>query len=149
MDEDEKLRRITRLLEQGCTMLAVHHDCGAPLFRCQGEVVCPVCSFKEDVSYPAAKADLPGQEESGSFDALHSQEAIRKISSEENVPKKVANGRHHDDEWDRAREHLRSSLLQKLEEITVAMQEEQDLDKLKRQLDCIVGLLGAFRSLDE
>jgi len=47
MDEDEVLEKITRLLERGCTMLATHHDCGAPLFRCQGEVVCPVCSFAD------------------------------------------------------------------------------------------------------
>lgn len=44
MDEEEKLKKITKLLEQGCTMLAAHHDCGAPLFRCKGEVLCPVCS---------------------------------------------------------------------------------------------------------
>ena len=28
-------------------MLASHHDCGAPLFRCQGDIVCPVCSFED------------------------------------------------------------------------------------------------------
>ena len=45
MDEEEKLKRITRLLEQGCTMLAAHHDCGAPLFRRKGEIICPICSL--------------------------------------------------------------------------------------------------------
>lgn len=44
MDEEEKLNRITRMLERGCTMLAEHHDCGAPLFRCKGEILCPICS---------------------------------------------------------------------------------------------------------
>jgi UPF0148 protein len=48
MDEEEMLKRMTRFLEQGCTMLASHHDCGAPLFRCKGEIICPVCSPKED-----------------------------------------------------------------------------------------------------
>jgi len=28
-------------------MLAAHHDCGAPLFRYHGQVVCPVCSFDD------------------------------------------------------------------------------------------------------
>ena len=28
-------------------MLASHHDCGAPLFRCQGDIVCPVCTFED------------------------------------------------------------------------------------------------------
>ena len=45
MDEEEKLRRITSLLEQGCTMLAAHHNCGAPLFRRKGEIICPICSL--------------------------------------------------------------------------------------------------------
>lgn len=47
MQEDEVLAKITKLLERGCTMLASHHDCGAPLFRCQGDIVCPVCSFED------------------------------------------------------------------------------------------------------
>ncbi len=59
MDEDEVLSKITRLLEQGCTMLATHHDCGAPLFRCQGEVVCPVCSFPDKSSSIALATRAP------------------------------------------------------------------------------------------
>ena len=47
MEEEEAIKRISRLLEMGGTMLANHHDCGAPLFRYKGEVVCPVCSFEE------------------------------------------------------------------------------------------------------
>lgn len=60
MDEEEKLKKITKLLEQGCTMLAAHHDCGAPLFRCKGEVLCPVCSCG------AVKYDAKRPGESGS-----------------------------------------------------------------------------------
>ena len=61
MNEDEVLAKITRLLEKGCTMLASHHDCGAPLFRCQGDIVCPVCSFQEEplsaMRVPVTEAD--------------------------------------------------------------------------------------------
>jgi len=46
-DSDDKIQRITRLLEKGGTMLATHHECGAPMFRYQGKVVCPVCDFQE------------------------------------------------------------------------------------------------------
>lgn len=46
-DENRKLQMITRLLERGGTMLASHHECGAPLFRYQGKVLCPVCDFQE------------------------------------------------------------------------------------------------------
>ena len=59
MNEDEVLAKITRLLEKGCTMLASHHDCGAPLFRCQGDIVCPVCSFQEE---PLSTMRVPATE---------------------------------------------------------------------------------------
>lgn len=48
MPENEKIRKITSLLEKGGTMLATHHECGAPQFRYQGKIVCPVCDFPEE-----------------------------------------------------------------------------------------------------
>lgn len=47
MSEDAKIQKITELLEKGGTMLADHHDCGAPMFRYKGQIVCPVCSYEE------------------------------------------------------------------------------------------------------
>lgn len=49
MPENGKIRKITNLLEKGGTMLASHHECGAPQFRYQGKVVCPVCDFPEEI----------------------------------------------------------------------------------------------------
>ncbi|MFA4958077.1 MAG: Sjogren's syndrome/scleroderma autoantigen 1 family protein [Candidatus Methanoperedens sp.] len=46
-ESDDKIQMITKLLEKGGTMLATHHDCGAPMFRYQGKVICPVCEFQE------------------------------------------------------------------------------------------------------
>jgi len=43
IDENLKMQKITKLLEKGGTMLAQSHDCGAPMFRFQGKVLCPVC----------------------------------------------------------------------------------------------------------
>jgi uncharacterized Zn finger protein (UPF0148 family) len=84
MDEDEVLSKITRLLEQGCTMLATHHDCGAPLFRRQGEVVCPVCSFADDPDSPVKvlPSGLSGAErdEKSNFDRAHLQERGAQIA---------------------------------------------------------------------
>ncbi|MFZ2473034.1 MAG: Sjogren's syndrome/scleroderma autoantigen 1 family protein [Methanothrix sp.] len=137
MDEDEVLSKITRLLEQGCTMLATHHDCGAPLFRCQGEVVCPVCSFAEQPDSPARAlpSRLPesGLDEKSNFDRAHLQEK----------------GENDDEELRAAIGNLRASLLQRLRELTVALDDGPDLDKLKKQLDCLEGLLRVFRSLQE
>jgi len=46
-----------------------------------------------------------------------------------------------------AKAHLRGPLQRKLLALTAGLEGEQDLDKLKKQLDCIEGLLKVFRSL--
>jgi UPF0148 protein len=135
MDEDEVLSKITKLLEQGSTMLATHHDCGAPLFRCQGEIVCPVCSFADEPNSPA-KSKPSGsseekQEERSNLDRALLQE----------------NGKNSNEELSAAIGNLRATLLAKLRELTAAVQDEHDLHMLKRQLDCLEGLLRTLRSL--
>lgn len=45
--EDKDLEKVTKMLERGGTMLAKHCECGAPLFKFQGKVVCPVCDAKK------------------------------------------------------------------------------------------------------
>lgn len=48
--DDNNIKKISKMLEIGGTMLAQHcSSCGAPLFRYQGRVLCPVC---EDVNDP-------------------------------------------------------------------------------------------------
>lgn len=45
--EERDLDKVTKMLEKGGTMLAKHCECGAPLFKYQGKVVCPVCDAKK------------------------------------------------------------------------------------------------------
>ncbi len=48
-EKDKKVKRIARFLELGGTMLAQHCKvCGAPKFRYQGTVICPVCDVEEE-----------------------------------------------------------------------------------------------------
>jgi len=150
MDEDEVLGKITKLLEKGCTMLATHHDCGAPLFRWQGEVVCPVCSFPDKPLSP------PKAEPSGSAAQVDKSNPERAPSSENGageglperpVTKEAISEAREDVEFMRAKANLRASLLRRLGELTACLEVEQDLDRLKKQLDCIEGLLRAFRSM--
>jgi UPF0148 protein len=61
-EKDRKVKRIARFLELGGTMLAEHCKvCGAPKFRYQGTVICPICDVREeeDTQKPAAKAQVP------------------------------------------------------------------------------------------
>lgn len=62
MDSDDNVKKIARFLENGGTMLANHCDnCGAPLFRFKGEIICPLCSGVEtgEVSVPISKDKAP------------------------------------------------------------------------------------------
>ena len=195
MEEDEVLAKITKLLERGCTMLASHHDCGAPLFRCQGDIVCPVCSF-EDESVSAmrgpASETVSGEEERRSdlsraqllqMHETPSRRGIKKDrsdrsaergepdqSAERGQPDRSADRSQSDrsadrSQSDRSRERypsildevqfhsvendLRSALLFRLHELTASLRAEQDLDKLKRLLDCLEALLRVLKSLAE
>ena len=195
MQEDEVLAKITKLLERGCTMLASHHDCGAPLFRCQGDIVCPVCSFEDEsvsaMRRPASEA-VSGEEERrqdlsrAQLMQIHETPSRRGIkkdrsdrSSERVEPDQSAERGQPDrsservepdqsaeiGQSDRSREgytsiqdevqfhsvenDLRSALLFRLHELTASLRAEQDLDKLKRLLDCLEALLRVLKSLSE
>jgi UPF0148 protein len=154
MEEDEVLSKITRLLEKGCTMLATHHDCGAPLFRCRGEVVCPVCSFADEPSSAPGGQQLAspgaGEDEKANSDRAHlpESEKIGRLYAEIKA-KPAGKDEQNDEDLKQAKGSLHAALLHRLREITAALEEENDLDKLKKQLDCLEGLLRVFRSMQE
>jgi UPF0148 protein len=138
MEEDEVLERITKLLEKGCTMLATHHECGAPLFRCQGEVVCPVCSFGLDKGEPASvssPSSKPMDNKPSELQRPKAAEAgvLQEFAAENNLKPEVGN--------------LRGPLLRKVRALAEAMEMEQDLENVKRQIDCIEALLRVLASL--
>jgi UPF0148 protein len=61
-EKDKKVKRIARFLELGGTMLAEHcKACGAPKFRYQGTVICPICDVQEEgeAQEPAAEVQVP------------------------------------------------------------------------------------------
>jgi UPF0148 protein len=177
LQEDEVLAKITKLLERGCTMLASHHDCGAPLFRCQGDIVCPVCSFEDEsvsaMRRPASEA-VSGEEERrqdlsrAQLMQIHetpSRRGIKKDRSDRSAEKVEPDQSAEIGQSDRSREgytsiqdevqfhsvenDLRSALLFRLHELTASLRAEQDLDKLKRLLDCLEALLRVLKSLSE
>jgi UPF0148 protein len=45
--DDKELEQISKTLERGGTMLANHCEiCSSPLFKIEGKVTCPVCTFR-------------------------------------------------------------------------------------------------------
>ncbi len=73
--DNDNIQKISRMLEIGATMLAQHCDaCGAPLFRYQGRIMCPVC---EDVN------DSRSSSGNGSAKKMHSDPADVSSSAKE------------------------------------------------------------------
>ncbi|HWQ21014.1 MAG TPA: Sjogren's syndrome/scleroderma autoantigen 1 family protein [Methanotrichaceae archaeon] len=135
MDEEEMISKITKLLEQGCTMLATHHSCGAPLFRCKGEIVCPVCAFE------------------GGAEAKSAEQAPEiKPAAEKPREEVMAEARHEPSpepaEQDLVERELKEAILGKIRDLTSGLRSEQDLSKLKSQLDCLEAALRVLRSLE-
>ncbi len=59
-EKDKKVKRIARFLELGGTMLAEHCKvCGAPKFRYQGTVICPVCDVRDEEETPEPEVQVP------------------------------------------------------------------------------------------
>ncbi|MFB3765718.1 MAG: Sjogren's syndrome/scleroderma autoantigen 1 family protein [Methanotrichaceae archaeon] len=162
MDEEEMLKRITGLLEQGCTMLATHHSCGAPLFRRKGQVVCPVCSFGEEGATEDRSSEM--KKESSGFDQdraaqeerLPSEQAfidragIEKAGADKAGIEKAEPGLDTSSQERLSAEEadLRKAILRKLKELANGIEKEHDLDKLRKQFNCIEAALRALRSME-
>jgi UPF0148 protein len=174
MEEEEAIKRITRLLEMGGTMLATHHECGAPLFRYKGEVVCPVCSFEEvgapQVSSQAEKFAVESEgrpssksrsisaaeEKRGSATEFEVKRAVKVTPSSETrdngeiAHREAVSGKMgQKDDVDLAKEELQRAILQKIREISEKMRDEQDLGRLKSQLEYIKEALKVLERLKD
>lgn len=170
MDEEEAIKRIARLLEMGGTMLASHHECGAPLFRYKGEVVCPVCSFEEEgkpqVTSQAERfavesregaskrsGQISATEDEGGHAAGVEERGRKEDTNIKNRGLEVAHGESStrrgelEDERERAMEEMEAAILMKMREIFEKMRDETDLGRLKSQLEYIKEALEVLESL--
>jgi|SRR5659263_228378 len=135
-ESEDKIQMITKLLEKGGTMLANHHDCGAPMFRYQGKVVCPVCDYQEkkqkqpeELEKQTKKNDEQkvgqGQQNIGSprISGSSSQPALQ-------ISNIIAN---------------------KIRNLTASLETETELGRIKDKMECIergVRILKLLREID-
>lgn len=114
IDENLKMQKITKLLETGGTMLAQSHDCGAPMFRFQGKVLCPVCD--------------PGIEEEKKV--AGEQEALKRRLQKESVPETPSRMQGDNGQ-------IAAMTKKKIQMIAEGLENETDLHRTKEKLECI------------
>jgi UPF0148 protein len=146
MDEEENLKKMTRLLEQGCTMLATHHSCGAPLFRCKGQVICPICSSQQEDNVEAGRILSASEGGQGSVISSLSSNAKNPelLAIAGPLPKQIEEI----EDFGQAKDILRVVLVHRLNDLQKNMEEEKDLDRLSRILECMEGILKILKILE-
>ncbi|MEA1893878.1 MAG: Sjogren's syndrome/scleroderma autoantigen 1 family protein [Euryarchaeota archaeon] len=120
----DEIDAMSRLLELGGTMLAEHcRRCGAPLFRYQGNVGCPICDFRmveqEMGEVSKEREDMGATEE--------------KVKPEGGITAGTS--------------LLGKIISDKVARIAADMQSETDLGRIRDQMDCIERGIEILRML--
>jgi UPF0148 protein len=118
-DSEDNIQKITKLLEKGGTMLATHHECGAPMFRYQGKVVCPVCDFQE-------KSQIIEPQETGKTEKKQMEQGQQKKSqSLQMSPQSVDISQ------------INDIITNKIRELAASLENEAELERIKDKMECI------------
>lgn len=124
-ETNDKLQRITKLLETGGTMLANHHECGAPMFRYQGKVVCPVCDFQEKPEPAREPKRAPESPKSARAQKPETEPEPGDLQS------------------------IKRIIRTKIHDIAAGLEDETDLHRMKDKLDCIEQGIKILKLLQE
>jgi len=127
-ETENKIQKITRLLEKGGTMLATHHECGAPMFRYQGKTLCPVCDFQEKQEIKPIKE---ARGEQG-----HKKEEPSGATEARTPP---AGGY----------QTISRVILNKILDIAAGLEAESDLQRVKNKMECIEQGLKILKLLQD
>jgi UPF0148 protein len=110
--DDRELEQISKLLERGGKMLADHCEtCHSPLFKFEGKVTCPVCSYRA-AQKPVRKTERATAVETQSAQAAQSSPARQSLLLDETIAEFVSN-------------------------LAAKMSTETDLARIQVQLECI------------
>ena len=122
-EEKQKIQKITTLLEKGGTMLANHHDCGAPMFRYMGKIVCPVCDIGTENPAQSGKHEVADNVQTTGKNPPHVD------SKGGNKPQS------------RVDEHsggeIETQITNKVHSLAGGLEDETDLQRLKSKMECI------------
>ena len=145
IDENQKIQKITDLLVKGGTMLANHHDCGAPMFRYKGKIICPVCDIGGENT---GSTGMPGKVNTGlpAKDEAAKDEAAANIRAEQEIvgKKSPPSGGVGPDEKIQSRTASTQSYMEienqvrnKVHILAKTLEDETDLQRLRDKMECI------------
>jgi len=150
--DEESISKISRMLEVGGTMLAQHcAECGAPLFRYKGNVICPVCdtgqkpSAKAQERSPEKKKGLSSEFPANTEDKQQVASSVNVVPSSGGLPAGVNKTTPIDPEVPERSKSVTASSLYELEDMLIkktimlahSMQQEQDPRRIKEFLELI------------
>jgi UPF0148 protein len=124
--DDRELEQISKMLECGGKMLADHCEtCYSPLFKFEGKVTCPVCSYRATQT-PVTETEHAAVVETQSPQAAQSPRARQSLLLDEAIAEFVSN-------------------------LAVKMSTETDLARIQVQLECIergLRIIQLVRAID-
>ena len=172
-EEDIKLDKIGKLLELGGTMLANHCECGAPLFRYHGNVICPICDSnskeaiesqekkektrRKPVENPPQSSDQVTQAgQAGQVKQAGQVEQAGRAEQAEQVEKKVQKNIPYGTTQPAGTpsnispetyEFISNTIINKIVQLCLDLQRETDQGKIKQQMEAIESGTKALKNL--
>ena len=172
-EEDIKLDKIGKLLELGGTMLANHCECGAPLFRYHGNVICPICDSKSKETIKSQETKEKTSIKPEDKPQLNSDQVEQKIQEVQNVqiPEETPSlsGNQHFTEVPQlftgamqvttppkrtstnispeTYEFINNTIINKVVQLCLDLQRETDQGRIKQQMEAIESGTKALKNL--
>lgn len=113
-------------------MLATHHECGAPMFRYQGKIVCPVCDFQEkkQIIEETGKTEKPQTGQKKKEQNISSKTESQSLRSFDATA-------------------ISNLIMSKVRELAVSLETEADLGRTRDKMECIEQGLKILKLLQD
>lgn len=142
-EKDKKIEKISKLLEQGGTMLANHCKCGSPLFRYHGNVICPICDSQSNKNENKKEDEIKKKYDTFDRSSVQSlptpTSSFQSTTQSTNVINKKINASVLSSTLitPDTQEFISNMIINKVVELCSDLESETDLSRIKKQLETI------------
>ncbi|MCX9086675.1 MAG: hypothetical protein OIN90_03840 [Candidatus Methanoperedens sp.] len=142
-DSDDNIQKITKLLEKGGTMLATHHECGAPMFRYQGKIICPVCDSQEKKQIVEPQGTVKTETETGKqqIDRIKQGQQKKNLAVQVQIAPQSADISQISE--------INDIIINKVRELAASLENEAEIARIKDKMECIEQGLKILKLLRE